>query len=108
MTSLPLAHSTGAVLLASNVADKMPPDHLKMLKEEFARSMEALTATLRKQAEESAEIMQESGIKILPRPAEQDMKEFYKVHHRVAQSLAGKIYSKDLLDRVYGILSGVR
>jgi TRAP-type C4-dicarboxylate transport system substrate-binding protein len=108
MTSLPLTHSTGAVLLAKNFADKMPSEHLRMLKNEFRGSMEALTTSLRKQAVESADIMEKSGIKILPMPADPDLKDFYKIHDRVAQSLAGKIYSKDLLDRIYGILKGQR
>jgi TRAP-type C4-dicarboxylate transport system substrate-binding protein len=108
MTSLPLTHSTGAVLLAKNFADKMPSDQLKMLKSEFRRSMQALATSLRKQAVESADIMEKSGIKIVPIPAGQDLKDFYKVHDRVAESLAGKIYSQELLDRVYGILKTLR
>jgi hypothetical protein len=96
------------VLLAKNFADKMPSEHLRMLKNEFRGSMEALTTSLRKQAVESADIMEKSGINILPMPADPDLKDFYKIHDRVAQSLAGKIYSKDLLDRIYGILKGQR
>jgi TRAP-type C4-dicarboxylate transport system substrate-binding protein len=104
MTSLPLAHSTGAVLLARSFSDKMPPELLKLLKDEFRRSMTALTLEVRKQTEESFGILEKSGVRILPLPGESDLKDFYKVHDQVAQALTGKLYSKELLDRVYGIL----
>jgi TRAP-type C4-dicarboxylate transport system substrate-binding protein len=104
MTSLPLAHSTGAVLLARSFSDRMPPELLRLVKDEFRRSMTALTLELRKQTEESLGILEKSGVTVLPMPGESDLKDFYKVHDQVAQALTGKLYSKELLDRVYGIL----
>jgi TRAP-type C4-dicarboxylate transport system substrate-binding protein len=104
MTSLPLAHSTGAVLLARSFSDKMPPELLRLVKEEFRSSMTVLTTELRKQTEESLKILEKSGITILPLPGKTDLKDFYKVHDQVAQALVGKLYSRALLDRVYEIL----
>ncbi len=108
MTSLPLAHSTGAVLMAKSLFDKMPTDLSKMLKEEFTRSMALLTLDLRKQTGESLDLIEKSGVKVLPMPREPDLKDFYRVHDQVAQALVGKVYSKELLDRVYGILREMR
>ena len=104
MTSLPLAHSTGAVLISKNFAQKIPAEHFKIIKDEFHRSMERLNLVLRKQTEESVALLEKGGIKILPAPEEADLKEFYKVHDRVAQALTGKVYPKEILDRVYDIL----
>lgn len=104
MTSLPLAHSTGAILVSKNFAQKISPEHFKIMKEEFQRSMESLTLKLRKQTEESVALLEKGGIKILPIPEGADLKEFYKVHDRVAQALTGKVYPKEVLDRVYDIL----
>jgi len=104
MTSLPLAHSTGAILVSKNFAQKIPAEHFKIMKEEFHLSMERLTLELRKQTEESVAVLEKGGIKILPAPEEADLKEFYKVHDRVAQALSGKVYPKEVLDRVYDIL----
>ena len=104
MTSLPLAHSTGAVLVARNFAEKMPPELLKLLKEEFQSAMAELTVELRKQSRESIALLQKGGLQIVPMPDEPDLDAFYKVHDRVAQALEGKMYPKDVLDRVYAVL----
>jgi TRAP-type C4-dicarboxylate transport system substrate-binding protein len=104
MTSLPLAHSTGAVLMAKNFWDRIPPDLRKMVKEEFRQAMARLTSELRKQTAESIGLIEESGLTVLPMPDNADLNKFYKVHDRVAKALTGTLYPKDILDRVYGIL----
>ena len=108
MTSLPLAHSTGAVLVSRNFAQKIPPEHFNIIKEEFHRSMDRLTIELRKQTEESVAVLEKGGIKILPMPQDADLKEFYRVHEEVAQALTGKLYPKDILDKVYDLLKQSR
>jgi TRAP-type C4-dicarboxylate transport system substrate-binding protein len=104
MTTLPLAHSTGAVLISKNFAQKIPAEHFKIIKDEFRSSMQRLTIELRKQTEESVAILEKGGIRILPMPLDADLREFYKVHDQVAQALTGKLYSKDVLDKVYDLL----
>jgi TRAP-type C4-dicarboxylate transport system substrate-binding protein len=104
MTSLPLAHSTGAVLMAKSYWAKIPPDLQKMVKEEFRRAMAELTIKLKKQTRESVEVIEKGGITVLPMPDDVDLKDFYKVHDRVAKALTGTLYPKDILDRVYDIL----
>jgi TRAP-type C4-dicarboxylate transport system substrate-binding protein len=104
MTTLPLAHSTGAVLISKSFAQKIPVEHFKIIKDEFHRSMDRLTIELRKQTEESVVLLEKGGIKILPMPQDADLKEFYRVHEQVALALTGKLYSKDILDKVYNLL----
>ncbi len=104
MTSLPLAHATGAALISHSFFEKIPPNLAKILKDEFEKAMTDLTSDLREQAEESVRLIQESGLEIIPMPAESDLKKFYGVHDQVAKGLTGKIYPKELLDRVYSIL----
>jgi len=104
MTALPLAHSTGAVLLSRSFAQGIPPEQLKILKDEFHASMERLTVELRKQTQESIALLEKGGIQILPMPQDDDLKEFYRIHDQVAQALTGKLYPKEVLHRVYDLL----
>jgi len=104
MMSLPLAHSTGAVLITKDYADQMPPDLLKMVKEAFQNAMVALTADLRAQSEETIRLLEKRGLIVLPVPSGPDLQAFHKVHDQVAVALTGQIYPKELLERVYNIL----
>lgn len=104
MTSLPLTHATGAVLISRGFFEKLPVNLSGMIKDEFRRAMTALTSELRSQNEESVRVIEKSGLKVTPMPSEPDLKEFYKVHEQVAQRLVGRVYPKELLDRLYLIL----
>jgi len=92
MMALPLVHSTGAVLISSKYLKKLPKDLSRLL------------AGLRKQNKEAIQVIKNSGLTILPAPSGDALKQFYSIHDQVARKLTGKIYPKDLLDRVYRIL----
>ena len=104
MTSFPLVHSTGAVLISKKFFDKLPPHLSKMLIDEFEPAMADLTTDLRAQADEAVSLLRKSGLTIIPIPNETDRKDFYKVHDRVAKDLTGKIYPPELLERVYRLI----
>ncbi len=104
MMALPLVHSTGAILISSRYFKKLPPDLAALLRETMQTAMKSLTGTLRHQREEAIEVLQKSGITVIPTPSEEARKPFYRVHEKVAQKLAGTIYPEELLLRVYHIL----
>ena len=66
--------------------------------------MRNLTLALRAQSKEAVSLIQKSGLNIIPIPTGQALEEFYSVHDRVAKKLTGKIYPRELLERVYTIL----
>jgi TRAP-type C4-dicarboxylate transport system substrate-binding protein len=104
MTSLPLAHSTGAVLMSAPLFQKIPETHSRMIREEFREAMVRLTKELREQSEEAVRVIEKAGITVIPMPTGTDLQDFFRIHDEVAHNLAGKIYPKELLDRVYAIL----
>lgn len=108
MTSLPLAHSTGAVLLTRRAASRLPEASLNLLKNEFKRAMVDLTSDLRKQTETSISLIEKSGLVLLPMPEKQELEKFYAVHDQVAERLSGDLYPSEILDRVYKILQRPR
>jgi TRAP-type transport system periplasmic protein len=104
MTSMPLTHSTGALLISSPLFQKIPPALSGMMRDEFKRAMSRLTLDLRTQNEESIKVLEKGGLTILPVPPDSDLKGFYAVHDQVARRLSGKVYPQELLERIYGIL----
>ncbi|MDB9823050.1 TRAP transporter substrate-binding protein DctP [Deltaproteobacteria bacterium] len=108
MMSLPLAHSTGVVVISEDYFNKIPDDLANLIKEEIECSMAELSMELKKQAEEAIEFIRKSGVTLAPMPSESEMRDFYGVHDDVAQELTGVVYPKDLLDRVYDILGTIR
>ena len=104
MMALPLVHSTGAVLISSKYFNKMPGKLSMLLSTSFVAAMNDLTSVLRKQNKEAVQVIESSGLTVLPAPTGDALKRFYSIHDQVAQKLTGKIYPKDVLDRVYDIL----
>jgi len=102
--TLPLAHSTGAVLISSKYFDKLPQDLSKMLTSAFDKAMIKLTSTLREQNKEAFQLIRDSGLTIIPVPSGSSLNEFYKIHEQVARKLTDKIYPKEVLEQVYNIL----
>jgi TRAP-type C4-dicarboxylate transport system substrate-binding protein len=104
MTALPLAHSTGAILVSSRFFKKLPEDLAKILRESVKSAMSELTMTLRKDNLDAAKIVEEAGLVIIPMPQGDDLKQFYRIHSIVAQKLTGELYPKKVLEKVYKIL----
>ena len=104
MTGLPLAHSTGAVLVSSKYFKNLPKDIAKLLTTNFEKAMRDLTLTLRKQNREAIALIQDSGITFVPVPSEQILEEFYAIHNQVAKNLTGTLFPGEVLERVYEIL----
>jgi TRAP-type C4-dicarboxylate transport system substrate-binding protein len=104
MMSLPLTHSTGAVLISSASFQKISPPRAEMMREQFRQAMSRLTLELRAQSDEAIRVLEKGGITIPPLPTGSDLKDFYAVHDQVARKLSGKVYPRELLERIYGIL----
>jgi len=104
MTSLPLAHSSGAILISRKSFKKLPKDLADMVRSNFERAMKELTLALRAQNKETIQLIREKGLTIIPMPSGADLNEFYAIHGQVARKLTGKLYPKEILDQVYKIL----
>ena len=104
MTSFPITHATAVVLISLKYFKSIPDKLSDLLKAESNIIMADLTSELIQQNGEAIRIIRESGVNITPPPSESELEEFYGIHNRVAQELAGVVYPKELLNRVYEIL----
>lgn len=106
--AMPLVHSTGAVLISSSYFGKLPPELAKLLSGMLETAMAELTAELRKQSVDAIRIICESGLTLVPPPPKQHMDAFHAVGERVARELTGSLYSREVLEKVYGMLNRPR
>ena len=105
MTSLPLVHSTGAVLISLKYFKKLPLDLSILLANTFQTAMKNLTMVLREQNKEAIRIIQDSGLALIETPSGPALKEFYSINNQVARKLTGQIYPAQILEQVYQILN---
>jgi len=107
MINVPLADAEGAVLVARRKFDRLPPEYQQLLREKGRKYMSELVKLSRKDNQESIKIIQKSGIKIVEVPKE-NMPAFMAAGKKARQSLVGKLYSQELLDRVENALAEFR
>jgi TRAP-type C4-dicarboxylate transport system substrate-binding protein len=108
MTLLPLAHSTGTLIISLDYFKKIPKDLSSLLKVEVQNAMMELTSDLVVQSREAINLIQEKGVNVVPVPPQDELARFYRVHDIVAKDLTDEVYPKELLDKVYDILNKVR
>ena len=108
MTGIPIAHSTGAILVSKKFFDKLPEDLAELFKEEVKLSMKKLTDELQVQTIESIRVIKEKGIIISPAPEGDELQQFYDLNNEVANALKGDIFPEELLDKVHNVLNKIR
>jgi TRAP-type C4-dicarboxylate transport system substrate-binding protein len=109
MHPLPLAHSTGAILMSKKYFDNIPKYLRNILKQEIELSIGGLISELRAKSEESVQLMvKQDGIAVMPLPEQEDLDAFHAVHQEAARKLSRKLYPAELLQEIYSILEDMR
>jgi TRAP-type transport system periplasmic protein len=105
MTSYPITHATGAILISRRFHGRLPEELADLLKIELEEATEELTYALRVQSNQALEVLEKkSGLRPTPAPTEEEKQAFDAVHREVADRLTGRLYPQETLDRVYRIL----
>lgn len=108
MTGMPIAHSTGAILIAKSYFDKLPDDLARLFKEEVKASMEKLTNELQIQTIEAIKVIKDKGIIMSPVPEGEELQRFNDLNNEIGNALKGEVYPEELLDKVYNVLRKYR
>ncbi len=107
MMDVPLADAAGAVLVSKRMFNKIPPEYQKILREKGREYMRKLVLLSRKDNQQSIELMKQNGIQVVHVP-EANLPEFEAAGARARESLVGKLYSQELLNRVETALQEFR
>ncbi len=107
MMDLPLANVTGAVLISKRVFNKISPENQQILRDRGKDFMRELVRRARIDNQKSIELMEQNGVKVVKVPQE-SIDEFYQAARTAHQALVGKLYSQELLDKIYNALDEFR
>lgn len=103
----PLADASGAVLISKRAFDKIPADYQKILRDKGREYMQKLVQLSRKDNAESITLMKQNGMQIITIPPE-NLKAFREAGEKARESLVGKLYSQELLNKVETALKEFR
>ncbi len=106
--SVPIADAAGAVLLSKKLFDELPEDLRKTLKEVSAKHLRSLNELSRAENEKALATLQKEGLRLSGKPDAKTLELYQELGRKARQGLAGKLYSKELLDRVEKSLEALR
>jgi TRAP-type C4-dicarboxylate transport system substrate-binding protein len=106
-TGEPISVGTGATVVLKKDFDKLSAEDQKMLLEEAKALQQKNLQTIRKDNERSLTKMKQLGLQVVPVPAALS-DELHKDGLLVWEALAGKMYSKDWLEKIKQILGDYR
>ena len=107
MLTLPLTTSSGAVVISKKAFDGLEEADKQILLDEGAKHFRQLTLQSRKDNEESLELLKKGLTFVNPENAAA-IKAFEDAGIKARNALTGKLYSKDLLDKVEAELKTFR
>jgi TRAP-type C4-dicarboxylate transport system substrate-binding protein len=108
MTHVPLANVSGAVVISKKKFDSLPPDLQEILLRNGKVYMEKLTKASRKENDQAIETLRRNKVEIIEVTDPSLLEQYAAIGKRGRESLAGVLYSKELLDRVETTLSEYR
>ncbi|MDD8018575.1 MAG: TRAP transporter substrate-binding protein DctP [Bacteroidota bacterium] len=103
----PLTNSSGAVVISKKEFDKLPADLQQILLKHGKTFMRKLTEQSRKDNIKSLETLKKNKMTFI-KPDANEVKSYDEIGMKARQSMAGKLYSQDLLTRVEKALADFR
>jgi len=107
MTNMPLIYSLGGVLVTKRVFGKIPSSLQEAVRQVFRNHTSLLNAHTRRKNEEAIGVMVKHGIKLIT-PTDEETGEFKRISVEAINELAGKAFSKDVINEVRSHLNQYR
>jgi TRAP-type C4-dicarboxylate transport system substrate-binding protein len=108
MMNIPLADASGAVIVTKTMFDKIPADLQEILLRNGKKFMRELTLKSRKENSDAIQTLKKNGVQIVEASTPKAMQEYKAAGKRARQSLVGKLYDQQFLDRVENTVADFR
>ncbi|HDD44392.1 MAG TPA: ABC transporter substrate-binding protein, partial [Candidatus Desulfofervidus auxilii] len=99
MIKVPLSYGVGAILIKNKIFERLPSQYQKILKESAEKYFNKLNKKAREENEKAISVMKKHGIKIIEL-SEEKIADAIKLSQKAAMELAGKEFSKEILDKI--------
>ena len=106
--SLPITNASGAAVMSKKTFDLLSKEDQKIIMELGEKHFRALTLASRKDNEQSISILKAKKLVFTEPAGPAVVAEFERAGEEARLSLVGKLYSKDLLHKVEGVLKAFR
>ena len=108
MLDVPLANSSGSVLVSKKYFDSLPQDLQQILVKEGQIYLPKLTQLSREDNQKAIKTLESKGIIITHPRSSGELSYYYQTGEEARQMLVGKLYSEDLLKQIESALDQFR
>jgi TRAP-type C4-dicarboxylate transport system substrate-binding protein len=105
---VPMAESTGAVLLSKKFFDSLPADQQKILTTLAAKHLKRLNELTNVENDKALEALERQGLTLAPKPGADILRRYEELGRTARAELAGRLYDAKLLEAVEKELSSLR
>jgi TRAP-type C4-dicarboxylate transport system substrate-binding protein len=105
---VPMAESTGAILISKKFFDALPDDERKILTDVSAQQVKRLNELSNVENDRALESLQKQGLTLAAKPGPETYNRYAELGRAARRDLVGRLYSTDLLDRVEKELAAFR
>lgn len=107
MSRMTVGHGTGALLVSTKQWEKIRPSWRERIQKSARKRLDTLLTEVRDKNEETVKELEEAGTTVIPIPSE-ELPKYKELGAKVADSLVGTLWSKELLAKVRGIIAAER
>jgi TRAP-type C4-dicarboxylate transport system substrate-binding protein len=100
MLNVPLADASGAVVVSKKKFDTLPPDMQEILLRNGRKYLSLLTQKSRDENAAAIQTMKKNGVQVIEVNTPAMLQEFAAIGKKARQSLVGKLFDQDFLNRV--------
>lgn len=100
MMGVPLADASGGVVVSKKKFESLPADCQEILLRNGKKYLGELTQKSRQENAAAIETMKKNGLQVIEVNSEKTLREFVETGKTARQSLVGKLYDQNFLDRV--------
>jgi TRAP-type C4-dicarboxylate transport system substrate-binding protein len=105
---VPIAESTGAVLVSKKFFDALPEAQRKILLAVSAKHLAHLNELTNAENDKALETLQKQGLTLAPMPGAAEMKRYERFGEAARKELTGKMFAPELLAKVEKELASLR